>query len=72
LAGFSIAAGIQLSRKKKRGILLAQIWLGSIFVLSAASIFSKGSDLGIKGLIFSVIWLSYFWYSKRVKNTFGI
>jgi hypothetical protein len=85
LFGVSLAAGIQLCRKQKSGVLLAKIFLyGNFGVAALASIGAvAGNDpTGIvlvqavvylfKAIIFGGIWLAYLYRSKRVKNTYGV
>ena len=84
LFGVALAAGIQLVRKKKSGVLLAKIFLyancgvAMLAVIIAAATGADGIALTqsvlymFRALLFGGIWLAYLYRSKRVANTYGV
>lgn len=76
----AIAAGVQLVRKKKQGLLLAKVFLvGNIVLNGLAVIGSLGDDVTTRVasvvsfgrvLLFSALWLLYLKRSVRIRNTF--
>jgi hypothetical protein len=76
----AVAAGVQLLRKKKPGLLLAKVFLvGNIVLNGLAVVGSLGDDVTTRVtsvvsfgrvLLFSALWLLYLKKSVRVKNTF--
>jgi hypothetical protein len=86
LFGVALAAGIQLCRKQKSGVLLAKIFLFSNWGVAAlASIGAVAGSADPDGIVlvqalvflfratvFGGIWLAYLYKSKRVANTYGV
>lgn len=87
LFGVSLAAGIQLCRRQKSGVLLSKIFLfanwGTAALASIGAVAMAGNDpSGIvllqaliylfRATLFGGIWLAYLYRSVRVKNTYGV
>jgi hypothetical protein len=73
-ASLGLAAGIQLLKKKRLGVILAKAYLVCIFLAEVGLfLLHQGQINSVIGmLIFVVIWLRYLDKSKRVRNTYGI
>ena len=87
LFGVSLAAGIQLCRKQKSGVLLAKIflignWCVAVLAVIGATASAGNDPTGVillqmfiylfKATLFGGLWLAYLYRSKRVKNTYGV
>lgn len=69
----SIYVGIILLMKKRYAPLLAKILLVIMIVINILALFSedpKDQGFAIRGIITSLIWLAYFFKSKRVKAVY--
>jgi Protein of unknown function (DUF2569) len=87
LFGVSLAAGIQLCRRQKSGVLLAKIflignWATAVLAVIGAVAGAGNDPTGVillqmfvylaKATLFGGIWLAYLYRSVRVKNTYGL
>jgi len=87
LFGVSLAAGIQLCRRQKSGVLLAKIFLIGNWAVAALAVIGAVATAGndptgvillqmfiylFKATLFGGLWLVYLYRSVRVKNTYGL
>ncbi len=86
LFGLALAAGVQLARRDRLGVVLAKVFLyanwGTAALASVGAVALAGRDpSGIvmlqaiiylfRATLFGGIWLAYLYRSERVRNTYG-